>query len=192
MSDFPHDQDSEILVRERARGTKVDGLYKKKKTKITTQDKSRRKQTYSKGDIGMQPTSSKSNQPDETQIPDQTKPTKESKTTRKPASARKSHKSKKQALPKQFHRLRNIDNLLETDTEEEHEVAKKIKEKPDTPTTSKDTEVKATINWETAIKQEEKETDEDAESTTTRRSQRSKQPPDYFGKPEIISISSDE
>ena len=31
MSDFPGEQDSEILVRERARGTKLDGLYKKRK-----------------------------------------------------------------------------------------------------------------------------------------------------------------
>ena len=31
QSDFPGEQDSEILVRERARGTKLDGLYKKKK-----------------------------------------------------------------------------------------------------------------------------------------------------------------
>ena len=30
MSDFPGEQDSEILVRERARGTRLDGLYKKK------------------------------------------------------------------------------------------------------------------------------------------------------------------
>ena len=31
MSDFPGEQDSEILVRERARGTKLDGLYRKKR-----------------------------------------------------------------------------------------------------------------------------------------------------------------
>jgi len=36
MSDFPGEQDSEILVRERARGTKLDGLYKKKETKPET------------------------------------------------------------------------------------------------------------------------------------------------------------
>ena len=31
MSDFPGEQDSEILVREQARGTKLDCLYEKKK-----------------------------------------------------------------------------------------------------------------------------------------------------------------
>ena len=37
MSDFPGKQDSEILVRERARGTKLDGLYKKKRGTITNE-----------------------------------------------------------------------------------------------------------------------------------------------------------
>ena len=31
MSDFPGEQDSEIFVRERARGTNLDGLYKKRR-----------------------------------------------------------------------------------------------------------------------------------------------------------------
>ena len=59
LSDFPGEQDSEILVRERARGTKLDGLYKKKKgviTKetdhtITVSGKKRRPTIYSKRDI---------------------------------------------------------------------------------------------------------------------------------------------
>ena len=34
MSDFPADQDSEILVRERARGSKLEATYKKKKGRI--------------------------------------------------------------------------------------------------------------------------------------------------------------
>ena len=37
MSDFPGEQDSEILVRERARGIKLDGPYKKKKCTITNE-----------------------------------------------------------------------------------------------------------------------------------------------------------
>ena len=61
LSDFPGEQDSEILVRERARGTKLDGLFKKKKgviTKetdhtITVSGKKRRPTIYSKRDVAM-------------------------------------------------------------------------------------------------------------------------------------------
>ena len=37
MLDFPGEQDSEILERERVRGTKLDRLYKKKKDTITNE-----------------------------------------------------------------------------------------------------------------------------------------------------------
>ena len=59
MSDFPGEQDSEILIRERARGTKLDGLYKKKRGTITNgsdhtitlSNKKRQPTTYSKRDV---------------------------------------------------------------------------------------------------------------------------------------------
>ena len=35
MSDFPQDQDSEIMVRKRARGSKLEEVYKRKKGRIT-------------------------------------------------------------------------------------------------------------------------------------------------------------
>ena len=35
MSDFPQNQDSEIIVRERARGSKLEEVYKRKKGRIT-------------------------------------------------------------------------------------------------------------------------------------------------------------
>ena len=35
MSDFPRDQDSEILVRERAHGSKLESANKRKKGRIT-------------------------------------------------------------------------------------------------------------------------------------------------------------
>ena len=74
MSDFPGKQDSEVLVRERARGTKLDGLYKKKKGTIpnetahtiTINNKKRQPTKYSKRDAAIpnetQTTASTSNQ----------------------------------------------------------------------------------------------------------------------------------
>ena len=61
MWDFPGEQDPEILVRERARGTKLDGLYKKKRGTITNEtdhtitisNKKRQATTYSKRDKAM-------------------------------------------------------------------------------------------------------------------------------------------
>ena len=60
LSDFPGEQDSEILVRERARGTKLDGLYKKKKGVITNEtdhtitiNKKWQSTTYSKRDVAI-------------------------------------------------------------------------------------------------------------------------------------------
>ena len=60
LSDFPGEQDSAILVRERARGTKLDRLYKKKKGVITnetdhtiTSNKKRQSTTYSKRDVAI-------------------------------------------------------------------------------------------------------------------------------------------
>ena len=37
MSEFPPDQDSELLIRERARGSKLENAYKKKKGKIVAE-----------------------------------------------------------------------------------------------------------------------------------------------------------
>ena len=61
MSDFPGEQNSEILVRERSRGTKLDGLYKKKRGTITNKTahtitisaKKRQPTTYSKRDVAI-------------------------------------------------------------------------------------------------------------------------------------------
>ena len=59
MLDFPGEQDSEILERERVRGTKLDRLYKKKKDTITNEtahtktisNKKRQPTTYSNRDV---------------------------------------------------------------------------------------------------------------------------------------------
>ena len=61
MSDFPGAQEFEILVRERARGTTLDGVYKKKKGTITNEtahtitisNKKRQPTTYSKRDVAL-------------------------------------------------------------------------------------------------------------------------------------------
>ena len=71
MSDFPGEQDSEILVRERAIGTKLDGLNKKKNGviigetdhTITISNKKCQPTTHSKRDVAItkesQPSTSK-------------------------------------------------------------------------------------------------------------------------------------
>ena len=61
MLDFPGEQDPKILVRERARGTKLEKLYKKKRGTITDEtdhsitirNKKRQPTTYSKRDVAM-------------------------------------------------------------------------------------------------------------------------------------------
>ena len=75
MSAFPGEQDSEILVRERARVTKFDGLYKKKQCNIvqktthtvTISNEKRQPTLYSKRDVtipnDMQATTSTTRQP---------------------------------------------------------------------------------------------------------------------------------
>ena len=61
MSDFPGEQDSEILVREQARGTKLDSFYQKTKCittnetahTVTISNKKREPTTYSKRDVAI-------------------------------------------------------------------------------------------------------------------------------------------
>ena len=126
-SDFPGEQDSEILVRERARGTKLDGLYKKKKGVITGEtdhtitisNKKGQPTTLSKRDVAItkepQPSTSKQTarklhyeQPPESSY--------------QPIKSGQPKKSKKKAnLPTEFKRQANWKQLANESTDEEEE-----------------------------------------------------------------------
>ena len=155
MSDFPGEQDSKILVQERARGTKLDGLYKKKKGVIigetdytlTISNKKRQPTTLSKRDMAItkepQPSTSKQTarklhyeQPPENSY--------------QPIKSGQPKKSKKKAkLPTAFKRLANWEQLANESTDEEEE--KRVRQKAP---------IKATTTWEKTPKIEPKDSEE--------------------------------
>ena len=200
MSDFPGEQDSEILVRERARGTKLDGLYKKKKGviigetdhTITINNKKRQPTTLSKRDVAItkepQPSTSKQTarklhyeQPPENSY--------------HPIKSGQPKKSKKKAkLPTEFKRLANWEQLANESTDEEEE--KRVRQKAP---------IKATTTWEKTPKiepknSEEEETNNQQSNQSNKRPKRDRKTPNYFGNPvmicgieqppEIITVSS--
>ena len=205
MSGFPGEQDSEILVRKRARGTKLDGLYKKKRGTIsnetdhtiTISNKKRQPTTYSKRDVAMpnepqastskpitrnlqfkQPPMSSPEPPNNDKPNNVTEPIKT--TTPK----------KKSKLPKEFHRLTNWEQLANDSTDEEGESRKQK------------AAIKATTQWEKPATKTEPDSDEEETTSqqSTERPKRDQKTPNYFGipvmireieqKPEIITISS--
>ena len=192
LSDFPGEQDSDILVRERARGTKLDGLYKKKKgviTKetdhtITVSGKKRRPTIYSKRDIVKAITNeahTASNQEATTSQPtanaqrERQTPSNDSEPIKKPQPAKVNEKKKKSKLPKEFHRLQNWQQLLETDSTDEEEERRRQK-----------APIKATINWEKQPKEEPKSEEETASQQSSDRPRRERKTPNYFGNPVMI------
>ena len=88
MSDFPQDQDSEIMVRETARGSKLEDVYKGKKGSVTnetqhtlTMKESGRTQTFSKREIAKpQPLAPQSSQSKNANTRKQKKDDKQTKT----------------------------------------------------------------------------------------------------------------
>ena len=186
MSDFPGEQDSEIFVRERARGTTLDGLYKKKKGviigetdhTITISNKKRQPTTLSKRDVAItkepQPSTSKQTarklhyeQPPESSY--------------QPIKSGQPKKSKKKAnLPTEFKRLANWEQLANETTDEEEE--KRVRQRAP---------IKATTTWEKTPKiepkdSEEEETNSQQSNQSNERPKRDRKTPNYFGNSVMI------
>ena len=172
LSDFPGEQDSEILVRERARGTKLDGLYKKKgvitnETDHTiTINKKRQSTTYSKRDVAIPSEAQAStSQPIARKLHYKRTPTndKEPIKNAQPEKATKptnsKEKKKRSKMPKEFHRLQNWEQL-ENDSSDEKEERRR-----------QNTVIKATTVWEKQAKTEPKS---DKETTSQQSSDRPK------------------
>ena len=171
LSDFPVEQGSEILVRERARGTKLDGLYKKERGTIrnetdhtiTITNKKRQPTTYSKRDVAMpnEPQASTSKQiTRKLQFKQKPMNSPEPANNDKPnevANPIKTTKPKnKSKLPKEFHRLINWEQLANDSTDGEEESRRQ------------EAAVKTTVQREkTATKTEP---DSDEEETTSQQS----------------------
>ena len=192
MSAFPGEQNSEILVRERARGTKLEGLYKKKKGTITNEtahakmmsNKKRQLTTYSKRDIAtpkeMQATTSTNKQTTRRLQFDQSpttsaEPIKNTKLnqTAKPIKAIGSKKRSKH--PKEFKRLANWEQIAQDSTDEEEESLRQ------------NTAIKAAVTWEKPTKTEpESEEEETTSQLSADRSKRERKRPNYFGNPVMI------
>ena len=218
MSDFPADQDSEILVRERARGSKLEETYKKKKGRIinetphTLKIKERGKSLptlLSKREVAtshklanLYQTAQTNNQSQDANI-DEPNKTARPKKSNSPTSPKKKQSKK---IPTEFKRLANWQDIF-FESEDEEETIQKRKTTPNA--------IKATVNWGTTkieptetIEEQNIDTDnEPSTSTGERRSQRSRRAPQYYGdtvmicdveksttmdKPEIINISSSE
>ena len=206
MSDFPGEQDSEILVRERARGTKLDGLYKKKKGvifgetehTITINNKKRQPTTHSKRDLAItkepQPSTSKqiARKLQYKQSPECSSRPIKSDQPKKPLGPKKKAK-----LPKEFQRLANWEQLVNDFTDEEEET---VRQKAPIKAS-----VKAAVSWEKPPKiepkdSEEEETNSQQSNQSSERPKRDRKTQNYFGNPvmicgieqtpEVITISS--
>ena len=218
MSDFPADQDSEILVRERARGSKLEATYKKKKGRIinetphTLKIKERGKSLptlLSKREVvtshklaNLYQTAQTNNQSQDANIDEPSRNARPKKCN-SPTSPKKKQNKK---IPTEFKRLANWQEIF-FESEDEEKTIQKHKNTPNA--------IKATVNWgttqiEPTETNEEQNTDTDNEPSTStgeRRSQRSRRAPQNYGdtvmicdiekpttmdKPEIINLSSSE
>ena len=189
LSDFPGEQDSEILVRERARGTKLNGLYKKKKgviTKetdhtITINNKKGQPTTYSKRDVAIpneaqastsQPIARKLHYKRTTTNDKEPIKNAQPEKATKPTNSKKKKKLSK--LPKDFHRLQNWEQL-ENDSSDEEEERRRQK-----------AATKTTTVWEKQAKTEPKSDEETTIQQSSDRSKRERKTPNYFGNPVMI------
>ena len=126
-SDFPRVQDSEIRVRERAHGSKLESAYKWKMGRITDETshtvtmqesgKATQKKVYSKRDIARAPKNLvQNNSKSEHSIKD--KPT-NSAQPKRGEEHKNSKRKKEKKIPEEFKRLANWRDLLESDDEDE-------------------------------------------------------------------------
>ena len=203
MSDFPGEQDSETLVRERARGTKLDGLYKKKKGVIVGEtdhtiaisNKKRQPTLHSKRDVAIttEPQPSTSKQTTRKSHYEQ-RPESSSQPIKIDQPKKSTGQKKKPKLPKEFKRLANWEQLANQSTDEEEE--KRMQQKAP---------IKATTTWEKAPKAEPKDSEEEEtisqqSNQSNERPKRDRKTPNSFGNPvmicgieqppEVITISS--
>ena len=190
ISDFQGKQDPELLVRERARGTKLDGLYKKKKGviigetnhTITISNKKRQPTTLSKRDVAITKESqpSKSKQTARKLHYEQPPPESSSLPIKSGQPKKPMEPKKKPKLPKEFTRLANWEQLANESTDEEEE--KRMRQKAPT---------KAAITWEKSPKtepkdSEEEETNSQQSNQSNERPKRDRKTPNYFGNPVMI------
>ena len=173
MSDFRGEQDSGTLVRERARGTKLDGLYKKKKGviigetdhTITISNKKHQPTTHSKRDVAITKESQPSTSKQTARKLHYEQPPENSPHPTKSGQPKKPMGPKKKAkLPKEFRRLANWEQLANESTDEEEE--KRMRQKAP---------IKAAFTWEKNPKTEPKEPEEEA--TNSQQSNQSNERP---------------
>ena len=205
MSDFTADQDSEILVRERTRGSKLETAYKKKKGQIiaetphtiTMKERGRSLPTlFSKREVATShkmatPQLNKQNTNDQSANATINKPTKtlQPKPQTRPTNTTAPIKPKKKhskRIPTEFKRLENWREVFfESKDEEEDERRQKSK--------ASTSAIKATVNWtktepeeptehEKQFSEQETDTaDEPGTSTGEKRPQRNQKAPHYYG-----------
>ena len=199
------------MVRERARGSKLEEVYKRKKGRITgeTQHTLTMKeigkstaQTFSKREIAKpQQLAQQSSQSKHTNSPQQKKDTKQIKTNEQ----QNTKKRREKKIPTEFKRLANWRELLESEDEEEIDKRRNERKQTNQPKTP----IKATVNWEKPqLTKEEPESENETNSNTSNeRPKRNRITPNYYGNPvmicgientneegerEVITISSDE
>ena len=134
ISNFPSDQDSEILVRERARGTKLEDAYKRRKGTIIREtphtialkESNKKNATvYSKREIAR-PRRCNTEQSLRQQFHEMTNPQQLDKPTTS-GDPIKTKKPKGKTLPKQFQGLANWEQLKNEETDEEEQTQTTIR-----------------------------------------------------------------
>ena len=190
MSDFPQDQDSEIMIRERAWGSKLEEVYKRKKGRITgeTQHTLTMKeagkstaQTFSKREIAKpQPLVPQSSQSKHANSPQHKEDAKQIKTNEQ----QNTKKRREKKIPAEFKRLANWRELLESEDEEENDKRRNESKQTNQPKTP----IKATVNWEKpqSTKEEPESENKTNSNTSNERPKRNRTTPGYYGKPVMI------
>ena len=193
MSDFHQDQDSEIMVRERARGSKLEDIYKGKKGRITNETQhtltmkeagKSTAQTFSKREIAKpQPLVQQSSQSKNANTSQQKKDDKQTKSDEQ----QNPKKRKEQKIPTEFKRLSNWRELMESDEEEETD-KRRTERKQTNQQKQPKTPTKGTVNLEKPqTTKEEPESETEINSTTSdERSKRNRTTPNYYGNPVMI------
>ena len=157
---------------------------------ITVSGTKRRPTIYSKRDVAMAITNDARTAPNQEATTSQptadsqqerrtsstdSEPIKNAAPNKKPQPAKVNEKKKKSKLPKEFHRLQNWQQLLETDSTDEEEERRRQK-----------APIKATTNWEKQPKEEPKSEEETSSQQASDRPRRERKTPNYFGNPVMI------
>ena len=193
MSEFPQDQDAELMVRERARGSKLEDIHKCKKRRVvnetqhtlTMKEVGKSTQTFSKRETTkpQPPVVSQSSQSKNANTPKQKKDDKQTKTDEQ----QNPKKRREKRFPAEFKRLSNWRVLIESDKEEQTGIQRTERKQTNQPKQS-NTPRKATVNWEKQNPaKEEPESETEKNSTTSdERPKRNRTAPEYNGNPAMI------